>query len=441
MDGKKLLETMKRLREVKRPGDIPQLSNAMFPGPHCPLMGSMMAVSGITNSIMLVVGTDECTYYLRRATINGFGFGAMDSGRVFSMVLDQHDVTFGCHDKLEESVAELILEYQPELLFVVTTCVVEVIGDDVDSVMHDLEEKYAIPFIVIHTEHFKTLNHLPGVRDTITACLRLMEKTEPHGKVNIIGQRMGDFSTTELYRILNGENIELGMMLPRTCTIDSIRTAPGATVSIVLNEQGLPLAEKMLKKFAVPYVYFEKHANPEKIYRQYTELFDHLQLPLPAVISELYDRAKAALAGIGTQLQGMTYIYGNGPVECFELNALLIDLGMEPLVIHTNELPVKTAEYQQVAAHYNPFITRTANIAPLKYLIDELKPDLCIGVGGMRALIKFNIINLQFIQFMRLLGFEVTLAIAKLLLQTGEDIENQREAKRQQETPQIKETA
>lgn len=39
------------------------------------------------------------------------------------------------------------------------------------------------------------------------------------------------------------------------------------------------------------------------------------------------------------QLEGLTYIYGNTPIECFAFNAFMVKLGMEPLLIQTSQLP------------------------------------------------------------------------------------------------------
>ena len=279
MNGQELLSRMKRLGEVDSVKQVTQLTTAMFPGPHCPLMGAMMAVRGIRDGVMLVVGTDECTYYTKNTTIGNSAFGGLD-GRCLSVVLDQHDVTFGCRETLYDAVGELMAEYHPKAVFVVTTCVVEVIGDDVDSMAEELSERYGVPVLPVHTEHFKTENHLPGVRDTITACFELMEKQPLGNAVNIIGQRLGDFRETELYRVLSGAGVPMGMMLPSGTVVEEIRQAPAARVNIVVNPIGLPLAEKMKQAFGTPYVLFDKYIDPEQIYRLYQELFAHLGLPV-----------------------------------------------------------------------------------------------------------------------------------------------------------------
>lgn len=42
---------------------IEELSYAINPGSHCDLFGAVMVAAGIENLKILVVGTEECTYY------------------------------------------------------------------------------------------------------------------------------------------------------------------------------------------------------------------------------------------------------------------------------------------------------------------------------------------------------------------------------------------
>ena len=55
MDGKELVERLAKLSQVQSIKDIPQLTHALFPGTHCPLMGAAMAVGGIKDSLIVVV--------------------------------------------------------------------------------------------------------------------------------------------------------------------------------------------------------------------------------------------------------------------------------------------------------------------------------------------------------------------------------------------------
>ena len=59
MDGNQLLQRLGKLRDITSMKEVVPLTNAMFPGAHCPLMGAAMAVRGIKDALILIVGTDE----------------------------------------------------------------------------------------------------------------------------------------------------------------------------------------------------------------------------------------------------------------------------------------------------------------------------------------------------------------------------------------------
>lgn len=415
MDGKKLQSRMKHLSEITLAKEIPQLTYAVFPGNHCPLMGAMMAVRGIADALLLVIGTDECTYYTKQSTIHNENFGGLD-GRCVSLVLGQHDVTFGCKNTLYDTFEELMQEYQPKAVFLVTTCVVEVIGDDVDSMSDELSEKYGIPVLPVHTEHFKTENHLPGVRDTITACFEMMEDMPQRNTVNVIGQRLGNFPETELYRLLVQSGVEMGMMLPSGTDVAQIKQAASAKVNIIVHPIGLPLAKKMEKAFGTPYVLFDKYVSPQKIYALYQKLFDYLQVPLPEEVETLYQQALKRTEDARETLQGISYIYGNTPIDCYEYNAFMVEMGMEPKLIQTVEYPgADDANLQTILQHYDPYVVKTANIAPLQSVYDVLQPNLYLGHEYADRLQKKKIALVQSDCLSSMLGMEVCLTAIKTL--------------------------
>ncbi|MBQ8798163.1 MAG: nitrogenase component 1 [Lachnospiraceae bacterium] len=425
MNGTEIISRLKRLGDVNSVKDINQLTAALFPGAHCPLMGAMMAVGGIEDAVLLVLGTDECTYYTKKATIGGFSFKGIDN-RCFSVVLDHHDVTFGCREKLQDAFKELMDDIAPKAVFIVTTCVLEVTGDDVDSMAAELEEQYRIPVLPVHTEHFKTANHIPGVRDTVTACVSMMEQVSneqiSHKKVNIIGQRMGKFQETQLYEILVKHNIEIGMMLPGGTTLEDIKHAATAGVNIVVNELGLPLAERMKKRFGTPYVMFDKYVAPEHVLQAYEELFDYLKIEMDEELETMYKECVQLTEDAKEILSGMRYVYGNTALSCYEYNAFMVAMGMEPLLIQTNEYPGAADSYvKSILECYNPYVTKSANIAPLQYVYDELKPNLYLGHEYENRLRAKKIALVHDNNLSSMLGFDVTKAVLAELVRAAKD--------------------
>lgn len=421
INGKDLAAKLKPLSSVESIKDIPQLTQAMFPGTHCPLMGAAMAVGGIKGALLVVVGTDECTYYTKSMTLHSERFGG-PGGRCVSVVLDGHDVTFGSTPKMHKAFKEIVDEYKPECVFLVTTCVVEVIGDDYDAIAAELSDAYGIPVMAVHTEHFKCEDHLPGLERTITACFDMMEKVPQNDTANVLGQRMGEFKTTELYKMLVKAGVKIGMQLPAGTTVDEIKNAAAARVNIVVNDIALPLAKKMKARFGIPYVYFNKFVYPDKIYASYKELFEYLGVPLPEEIAAYYNEAKEAVTAAGKALGGVSYIYGNTPYYCFEMNAFLTSLGMVPQVIQTNRFSEENDYYvQEILKYTDPLVCKAANIAPMQYVYDELHPWLYMGHEFGARLRKKGIAIVHSDAAGSMLGFEVTNYLLKQITAAAEE--------------------
>ena len=481
MKGKELIGQLKKLRDVERPKDIRQLTHAVFPGPHCPLFGAMLAIRSIKDASMLVVGTEECTYYTKSTTMNTM-FGGMES-RCYSVVMNHHDVTFGSKDKIERAFAELMEELDKRPLptmghphgagghphgvgghthgagghphgvgghphgagghphgagghphgagghphsvgghphgmgghpasravFLVSTCLGEIIGDDIDAMAEQFREEYGIHVVAVHTEHFKSENHMPGISNAISACLDMMQDVPRGETVNVLGQRMGSIHSTELYRILARAGVKVGMALPGGCSVGQIETAPSAKVNIVVDGTALKLAKAMKKRFGTPYVRFERFVSPEHIHSAYESLFTHLQLPLPGELLKKREKALEMVEKAKENLAGVRYFYGNTPLPVYESNAFMVSLGMIPLLIQTVEVPEENdADFKQILVHSDPYVVKTANIAPLQYVYDELRPHLYLGHEFALRLLEKGISLVRSDAAAMMLGYEVT---------------------------------
>jgi Nitrogenase molybdenum-iron protein, alpha and beta chains len=380
-----------------------------------------MAVRGIDGAYMMVVGTDECAYYTKQMTIHSEDWGGL-FGRCVSAAIDRHDVTFGCAAKTEAAFAELMEEEKPEAVFIVTTCVPEIIGDDFDAIAEALSQKYGIPVMAVHTEHFKCENHMPGVERTITACAKLMKACEKDGSVNILGQRMGRFENTEVSRVLKNAGVRIGAQLPSGCTIADIRRAPSAKVNIVVNGIGLPLAKKMEAQFGTPYVFFDKFTDPKHVAAAYGRLFDFLELPLPAELKGMEERANKAVSEASARLAGVPFIYGNTPFSCFEACGFMTSIGMHPQLIQCHGIGEEDkASAAEILKTCDPYVTQVANITPLQYIYDVLRPQFYLGHEFAARLRKKGIAIVHTDMGGDMLGFEVTVCLMRQLLAAKEE--------------------
>ena len=420
MDGNELLGRLNRLSKVQTIKDIPQLTTALFPGTHCPLMGAAMIAGGIKDCLLVIVGTDECSYYTKSLTLSD-RYGGIN-GRCVSVVLDSHDVTFGSAESMHKAFKEIVAEYRPKCVMLVTTCVIEVIGDDYDAIAEELTKQYSIPVMAVHTEHFKCEDHFPGFERAITACQSIMQPQECDGSVNVLGQRFGDFADTELYALLTKSGVKIGVQLPSGCTSDDIRRAPAAKINIVVNDIALPLAQAMQEQYNIHYVYFNRFAAPEKILQAYQHLFAYLELPLPAEVNAKFDECKALEQETMPVVQGVPYIFGNTQYDCFELNNYLCRLGLVPQLIQSNKLRQEHFEdIKGILATTDPYVCKAANIAPLQYVYDVLHPWIYIGHEFGERLRRKGIAQMHSDPAGKMLGFECNTFLLKILQQTVAD--------------------
>ena len=405
------LESLKTLSQVESIKDVKPLAKTVFPGAHCPLFGSALILKGVTDALMIVIGTDECTYYTKKFSLGYDSFGGMD-GRCVSLVLDQHDVTFGCAKKLEAGIRQMYQERKPSAIFLVTTCVVEITGDDVDSIGDVLSDELGIPIVTVHTEHFRCESHMQGMERVLTACAELMEPCDEQvNGINILGHRFGELEKTEFIHVLQDHDIHIHMKLPSDeCTVADVANASASKVNVVTNAIALPLAKKMQTRFGIPYIEFYNFCSPDAVYHAYKDLFDYLGKSFPEELEEKYQHALETVSEAKKTLDGKSFIYGNTTLPIFECIAFLVSLGMKPLLVQTKEIPEEQQCYiEQIKnAGYDPYITKSANITPLQPLYDILKPTFYIGHENPMNLMKKGITQLTLDKAAKKLGFELT---------------------------------
>lgn len=408
-----ILHNIRRLSEVNEQRDIKPLMATSFPGTHCPLMGVLMTVRQMPEVVTVIIGTDECTYY-SKLLANMKIFGSLKESCV-SVVIDDYDVTFGTIKKTKKAVAETFETGALKCIVLVTTCVLEIIGDDYDALVDELEEKYHIPVLLVRTEHFQCRDHLPGIERTLTATVKLMQKMPAENVVNILGNGAPLPQNSALLQLLEQAGVQVGLQLPGKCSLQDLALAGRAKLNIVVDELGLELAKQMQARLAVPYVYFPPMCNPQNILQAYKELAVALAVELPSAVAETWEKCLALQQQVQDKLQGIGYIYGNSPYNCWELNTYLAALGLKPLMIQMSTLKNKEAK-KELLQYADPYICKSANLAAMEFVYDKLKPQLYIGRSFTDSLARKGIFGIDSMPGQSLLGFNGCRGLLQRLL-------------------------
>jgi nitrogenase molybdenum-cofactor synthesis protein NifE len=416
MDYQAAIEKAKPLSQVFLDEDIHQLSHALFPGTHCPLFGALLTASYIKGLAVLNIGTSECTFY-------GKDFSRLrQKGKdsVYSLVTHKNDITFGLEKRIKQAVHDILIHEKPKAILLITTCVVELIGEDIGAIAQLLEEELTLPILWVKTEHFKCNSHMPGIADTLASLVSLMKPATPvKNHVNILGHRFDGFIKSELYQLLHKHKIHINMSIPSACSVDTLNEAGHASLNIVTDFTALPLAKLMQEKLGQPYIVFEKHLSPKRILNAYTQLLKHLAIDAFTDVMSLYQRCCSAIETAAPQLTGKSFIYGNAPVKALECSDFLTELGLNPLWIQLRELYEDDTEYKEslLQNRHDPKISRIANILPMRSVYDAYKPDYYIGHENPMELMKRGIKQITFDKEASGLGFELPLAMLNKLLE------------------------
>ena len=155
----------------------------------CVFCGSRVVLYPIADALHLVHGPVGCAVYtwdIRGALSSGPELHRLS----FSTDLQERDVIFGGEEKLKNALLELIERYDPKAAFVYSTCIVGIIGDNLEAICNQVTEVTGIPVIPVQSEGFKG-NKRAGYNAACKAMFRLVgtgdtSDISPHS-INILG--------------------------------------------------------------------------------------------------------------------------------------------------------------------------------------------------------------------------------------------------------------
>lgn len=225
----------------------------------CVYCGARVVLNPITDAIHLVHGPIGCASYTWDIR------GSLSSGaelyrNSFSTDLREKDVIFGGEPKLTRAIDELVEKYRPKLIFVYSTCIVGVIGDDLEAVCKAQAKKYNIEIIPIQSSGFIG-NKSAGYRAACDGLLRLIKPPlgqKTFKKKNCINL-LGDFNLAAETWIIRGYlekmGIELNVAFTGDSTFESLKKAPQASLNIVQCAGSMIyMAQKMEEQYQIPYL-------------------------------------------------------------------------------------------------------------------------------------------------------------------------------------------
>ena len=168
---------------------------------------------------------------------------------------------------------ELIDRHHPKAAFVYSTCIVGMIGDDLEGVCKKVSQEKGIPVLPVQSEGFKG-NKRAGYNAACEAMFRLVGTGDTTGispnSVNILG----DFNLAGEIWIIRDYFKRMGVEVVANITgdgrVDDIRRAHGAALNVVqCSGSTMDLAKMMEEKYGIPHLrvsYFGVEDMAESLY-------------------------------------------------------------------------------------------------------------------------------------------------------------------------------
>ncbi|MDR2054702.1 MAG: nitrogenase iron-molybdenum cofactor biosynthesis protein NifE [Desulfovibrio sp.] len=352
----------------------------------CVYCGARVVLNPVADAFHIVHGPIGCASYTWDIR------GSLSSGpqlyrNSFSTDLQERDVVFGGAEKLASAIDEVMGVYAPRLIFVYATCIVGVIGDDVEAVCREAERKYGIRAVPVKAPGFSG-NKSTGYRLACDALMRLLPPREKRGKregVNILG----DYNLAGEMWIIKSYMREIGIPVVSTFTGDAtyerLLKAPSARLNVVQCAGSmLYLAERMEREYGIPWVkasFFGLEDTGTAI-RQVADLAGS-----PAARRKAADftrresgRVARLVAPYHRRLAGKkAAIFVGGGFKAISLVRQFREMGMETVLVGTQT--GRADEYEVLGKLVSPdtVILDDANPAELEKFMREKGADILVG--------------------------------------------------------------
>ena len=209
----------------------------------------------VRDTVTIVHGPKGCTHHnfsLLHAT-------GLDNDRVtlpdlISTGLDESDIIFGGEGALERTLAAAA-KRNIGAIFVLSTCIVDTIGDDVAAVCR-LDRR--VPVLPVPSGGFLGGTFQNGVNNALNAIADTAEPCTKGWCVNIIGEKNLEYEVEENYaevtRLLTALGISVNLRFLRNCSMIDIPRLGAARLNILRDDDLCSVGERLHQRFATPFI-------------------------------------------------------------------------------------------------------------------------------------------------------------------------------------------
>ena len=368
----------------------------------CVYGGARVVLMPITDAIHLVhgpIGCASCTWDIRGSRSSGEDLYK----KGFSTNLQEKDIVFGGEKKLFDTIIELNGIYNPAAIFVYSTCVVGLIGDDLKSVCREAGKITKCRIVPVQSEGFRSFNKSFGHQLACDAMLDQligtgkMEKSALDQKSPVSTQKnsptlniVGEFNVAGDLWVIQPLIEKMGITVQSTITGDScveqIANAHRADLNIVQCQKSSNyLARQMEQKYSIPHlkVNFFGIEDTAKSLLLIADFFQDQHPEIREIADKIIEteinKVRSEISHYKTRLTGKrvaVYVGGN---KAWSLIRAFEELGMKVIMTGTqNGLPEDYRRIMETVSE-GTLVVDDANSIELAKLLKKYHPDLIVS--------------------------------------------------------------
>ena len=230
----------------------------------CSMGGALATLRAIPRAIPIIHASAGCGQNLYIAYSNGgayLGGGYCGGNAIPSSNVIERDIVFGGEDRLREQIKTTLEIMDGDLYIVLSGCMVEMIGDDLDAVVCEFAEEEKQVFAV-HTPSFRGNSYL-GYDLVLSGLVKkyiTKQANKKALKVNVLGlvpslDVFWEGNLKEIKRLLTRLGLEVNTFFGEGETLADIKNSGDASLNIVLSGvYGVQTAELFQELHDIPYI-------------------------------------------------------------------------------------------------------------------------------------------------------------------------------------------
>lgn len=356
----------------------------------CAFCGSRVVLYPIADALHIVHGPIGCAVY------NWDIRGSLSSGpqlhlNSFSTDLAEKEVIFGGEPKLKKSLLELIAFYRPKAAFVYSTCIVGLIGDDVEAICRQVSAQTGIDVIPVDSPGFKGTKK-SGYKAACEAAYRLVGTGSSENVLPKSINILGEFNIAGEAWMIRRYFEEMGVQVVSTITgdgrVDDLRRCHAASLNLVQCSGSMThLAHLLEKDHGIPMrsVSFFGFEDTARALYEVADFFDDEAMRRKAEVLVAREIARYAprIREFKKQLKGKrAALYVGGAFKAFSLVLALRALGMRTVLAGTQTGSVE--DYEQLKEICDPGTVIVDDSNPLELAKFVLEKDVDLFIGGVK---------------------------------------------------------